>query len=607
MRRRGLMTLGALVLVAAPASAWGVLDVTLVSRSDAGANPPGAVAPGAVSGDGSRIVFASPDPLTGIPSVPGRQLYVRDTGSGRTLLASSSREAVAAGAPVDLRASGAPAAAISLDGRFVVFSSSAANLTPEDTDGGARDVFRKDLLTGAVRLVSTTAAGGSTADAVEGLPDMSGDGARVVFSTGVAADVWADSTGSQPDLVVRDLLRGGVTLASVGVDGAPLVGPFGPPSISADGWTVAFTSGGTVMVRDLRAAVTRVVGPGTAPDLSGDGRTVVYAGAGAVMISDTLVPAPRALAAVGADPLISADGMRAAFTSSVDLTPDDTNGQTDVYVRDVAAASPERVSRRPSAPVQVNRASDMPTLAPAGGAVAFRLDDGPLSSASLAVDDVDLAPDALVATLPPTDVAGPLIQAQPVPETAAAAADVAGTVTDPSGIAALVVGGARARVGADGRFAVNLNLAAGSNPVAVRAIDGAGNASTAQVVVVRTRVDRAPATAAPRATALRVIVQRLPKRRSRTLVRFTLAAPATRVWVRLARRTPRVGRPPAYLPVSGPRRVVATVGVQTALLSAKPFPLGIYQVRVTVVSPLGARVTTLRYVVRRAAPAPSRR
>lgn len=602
MRPRTLLIGGVTALLAVPvASAAGVLDITLLSRSDAGANPAGPVNAGAPSGDGSRTLFASPDTLAAGGAVPARQLYVRDTAAGHTLLASSTRTGVPASAPVDLRPDGRVAAAISADGRFVVFSTTAGNLTPADTDGAARDVVRKDLATGVVRLVSTTAAGTSGAAPVTGLPDVSADGHRVVFSTGAATDIWDDTTGAQADLVVRDLLRGGVVPAGIGPDGAPLPGPFGPPAISADGWSVAFEHAGTVMVRDLRAGVTRIIGAGDAPDLSGDGRVVVYRFGGHVVAADTASPAPRVLDATQDPPTVSTDGTRVAFTSPVDTAPGDANGLPDVYVRDLAAATPALAARPPLTP-DVFRTSDTPTIAPNGGAVALRLDDGPAPSASPAAGDTDAAPDALLATLPPTDATGPSITASAVPESQSAAADVVGTVADPSGIAAVVVAGTRARVGADGRFAVNLNLAVGPNPVSVRAIDGAGNASATTVTVTRTRASRAAAALAPRATGLLVVSQR-----TRTLVRFRLAARAQRVWVQLARRTPRAGRPPVYLPVGPPRRVGGTAGRRAAILSPKPLRTGIYQVRVTVISPAGTRVSTIRHVVTRPPVVPKRR
>ena len=48
--------------------------------------------------------------------------------------------------------------AISADGRFVAFTSTASNLVPGDTNG-IEDVFVKDLQTGAVTLVSAAANG----------------------------------------------------------------------------------------------------------------------------------------------------------------------------------------------------------------------------------------------------------------------------------------------------------------------------------------------------------------------------------------------------------------------------------------------------------------
>jgi len=603
VRRSALTIPGALALVAALAApAHALTDVSVASRSDAGANPPGPVNVGSPSGDGSRILFASPDTLAATAPVPARQLYVRDVHAGRTLIVSAARDGRPADAAVEVLPDGRVAAAISADGRFAVFSSRATNLDGADADGGGRDVFRKDLVTGVVRVVSTTVTGAPGPTDVAGDPDVSADGARVVFSTGAATDIWNDTTGAHPDLVVRDLLRGGVAPVSIGPDGVPLTGPLGAFAISADGWTVVFESAGTVMARDLRSGPTRVIGPGTAPDVSGDGRVVVYEHDGRVWVSEAGAPAPRVLQEAATSPTVSADGRRVAFVSTADTAAGDANGQPDAYVRDLTATAAARVSRRVAAPEDVARAATTPIIAANGGAVAFGLNDGPAPSASPAPLDQDLAPDALVATLAPTDVGGPVIHASVVPETASSGADVSGVVTDPSGVASLVVAGTRVQVGADGRFSVNLNLAVGVNTIAVRAADGAGNVAAGSLGVTRVWSGRVAATAVPRATRLRVVEQRINRKTTRTLVRFTLAPRASRVWVRVAQRMPRPGSTPAYVPLVGPRAVSGVAGSRGALLLRRPLRTGIYQVRVTVVSPAGTRVSTLRHIVRQPPP-----
>ena len=72
------------------------------------------------------------------------------------------------------------------------------------------------------------------------------------------------------------------------------------------------------------------------------------------------------------DPSISADGMHVAFMSfATNLVPGDTNGVSDVFVRDVAAGLTSRVSLRSNGS-QANDWSDQPSLSADGQLVAFR-------------------------------------------------------------------------------------------------------------------------------------------------------------------------------------------------------------------------------------------
>lgn len=87
-------------------------------------------------------------------------------------------------------------ARISADGRYVVFQSTASNLVAGDTNGNW-DVFRKDMLTGAIIRVSTGALGQQGDDHSEN-PDVSPDGRYVVFESG--ANLVSEDTGITWDI-----------------------------------------------------------------------------------------------------------------------------------------------------------------------------------------------------------------------------------------------------------------------------------------------------------------------------------------------------------------------------------------------------------------------
>ncbi len=595
MRRpRALIAFGLAVVGGAVPASGAIADLRLVSRSDSGANPGGTVSVSGVSGDGSRIAFTSADALAGPATGGVRQLYVRDIVSGRTLLASRTRAGQPANAAVDARSADTQGPSLSSDGRFAVFTSTASNLVAGDDDGGLRDVFRADLATGAVRLASTGDTGGLSTFAVDEGADMSGDGARIVYSR--------VGTAGGRELVVRDLLRGGEVIANVAGDGSSLPGPFGQASISADGRVVAFSSLGQIYVRYLDAGATVALGADAHPDLSGDGSVVVAVAGGVIRRTVVATGATASVATNGAEPRVSADGRRVAWTSLSDTVPGDTNGQPDTYVAFVGGAA-TRASERATAPVQVSRAATGPVLSADGGRLGFELDDGPSPSASLVTGDTDLSRDVIAGTMTPTDGIGPQIVAGVAAATTSGpTVTVSGRVTDPSGVVSVVVRGSRARVDSSGAFAVTLDLAAGTTAIPVRAVDGGGNASVVPVVVSRVLAQRLGILAAPRVTGLAVA-----KSGRRTLLRFRLDQRATRVWVRLYRRQAVVGGGFRFTGVGAARRLAGTPGARGGLLATAPLARGIYQARVTVVSARGTRVVAHRFVVRTAPPAPTKK
>ncbi len=590
MRREPLIALCGLALTAggAPAGA-AIADLQLASRAQSGANPSSPVTAGAVAGDGSRVAFTSADALEGQPVGGVRQVYVREPASGRTILVSRNRAGQPANAAVDAAGPSTRGPAVSADGRFVVFTSHASNLVAGDDDGGQRDVFRADLATGAIRLV-TAAPSGSSTDTVDDGVDVSADGTRVVYAR--------TPPGGDRQLVVRDLLRGGEIPVGVAPDGSALGGPFGQPDISPDGRVVAFSSGGQVYVRALDSGVTRHLGPGAQPDLSGDGSVVVFVDGATVRRAIVASREMVVMSTNGSQPRVSADGRRVAWTAFGDALAGDTNGVADVYVA-MAGGMPTRASERTTPPVQVARAATSPALSANGGRLAFELDDGPAPSQSLVTGDADLARDVLVGSMTPTDGAGPRITAgADAASTGGPVITVSGRVSDPSGVAYVLVRGARARVDAAGGFAVTLNLVGGSNTIPVRAMDGAGNVAQVPVVVSRTLLARIGVNGVPRASGLSVA-----RSARRTLVRFRLDRRATRVTVRLARRQPVAGGGSRFVPVGPARRLSGVAGARGGLLSTTPLKRGIYQVRLTVIAPQGARVVAHRFVVQVASPA----
>jgi Tol biopolymer transport system component len=636
MRRLAAMAaLSAVGGLAAAAALAAPGATTRVSVADNGAQSTAQSDGMAFSADGRFVAFTSTAKLTAADPGGKLQLYVRDRLTGHTLLASSSAAGVPANDSVDEDNINVPYA-LSGDGRYAVFASTATNLVPNDGNGAKKDVLRKDLDTGQVVLVNVNAAGQQPANGVFGDPDVSYDGSRVVFvdDGGAKSDLFPGDANNAQDIVLRDISAGTTTLVSQNTAGQEATLTSERPSISADGKVVSFeqpTDDTTMIPGDANAAsdilvrnlVTRttvqatIATDGTRPggasfsDLSGDGRDVVWSGGGKfdpandangandvyrrdlVTGTTTLVSTQNDSSAAGNQggerPVISADGSRVAFQSaSTDLVVPDANAaNADVYVRDVATRTTTRGSTT-SAGVQLTNPSTRAGISGNGGAVGFLFAD---AGQPMVPGDANAFQDVFVKELAPTDATGPPL-ALSAPADAATTTDPQVTVSgvvgaDPSGVVGATLNGAPLVLGAGGSFSATVPLGPGATTLTVRALDGAGNTSSAARTVTRSIPTPAGVAAAPplppaKATGLRVV-----RRGSLLVVRFRLTG-AARVTalllrpVRLRTKTPRT----RYLTVArrGPVSLFPGLRRLTIKLPKRLAPAR-YQVRVAVVGP----------------------
>ena len=105
--------------------------------------------------------------------------------------------------------------AVSADGRFVVFSSDASNLVAADGNG-TTDVFLRDRLLGTTTRVSEPVGGGD-ALGVSGYPSISEDGRWIAFSSD-AANLVAGDTNAANDVFVVNRQTGQISRVSLGWD-----------------------------------------------------------------------------------------------------------------------------------------------------------------------------------------------------------------------------------------------------------------------------------------------------------------------------------------------------------------------------------------------------
>ena len=238
------------------------------------------------------------------------------------------------------------------DGRYVAFTSTSDNLTGDDLSG--QQVYRKDLQTGVVTIVSRTAGGGG-GNGSSAKPSISADGQLIAYQS-VASDLVAQDNNAKTDIFVHN--AGVLTTMRVSVDamGADADDMSSEPSLSPDGRFVAYQSDATnlvagdtngvqdIFVRDLTTAATeRVSVDGTG--VQGDGNSLL--------------------------PSVSGDGMFVTFESAAgNLVLGDTNGRNDVFVRDVVNGTTLRVSRN-FAGGDLNGNSYAPTISRNGQSIVF--------------------------------------------------------------------------------------------------------------------------------------------------------------------------------------------------------------------------------------------
>ncbi len=226
--------------------------------------------------DGRFVLFAStannlvslnggnPLPVVGAQKF---NVFERDRINGTTTLISINLTASGGGNGDSLPT------AVSNDGRYALFESSAADLVSGDTNG-VTDVFLRDVWSNATVLISISTNGGVGNDVSRG-STLTPDGRYVAF-TSAATNLVANDNNGIADVFVRDWQNGLTRLASVGAKAASSPSVIGSesPDISADGRYVVFYSvatnlvpgvtnnGGEIYVRDLAASTTAWVSAG---------------------------------------------------------------------------------------------------------------------------------------------------------------------------------------------------------------------------------------------------------------------------------------------------------------------------------------------------------
>jgi Tol biopolymer transport system component len=276
-------------------------------------------------------------------------------------------------------------AAVTDDGRYVVFCSNATTLVPEETND-LYQVYLRDMIAGTTVLLSRSASG-VAGDRDTYSPTITPDGRYAAFESDSTNLVPGD-VNDERDIFVRDLQAGTIALISVDASSGPLNSGSYYPSMTPDGRYVAFASwasnvvagdtNGTydIYLRDTVAGTTILVSANSSgalgndesmnPRVSSDGRYVAFwslasnlVGGDSTYTADIFVRDTVAGTTICASvlasglpanswcgfPSISADGRFVAFDSYADnLVPGDANGLYDVFIRDTVAGTTVRAS-----------------------------------------------------------------------------------------------------------------------------------------------------------------------------------------------------------------------------------------------------------------------
>ena len=270
------------------------------------------------SADGTKVAFGAAATPTGV-----EQIWVKNLISGALTLVSTPGSGIS-GNDTSARPRLSP------DGTKVAFYSFASNLVAGDTNA-VDDTFVANLSTGVISRISTSATG-VQADVVTNPvdePSFSGDGNLVAFTSSASTLVAGDTNGVG-DIFVRNLTTGAISRVSTSATGAQSDNSSRRPVISPDGTKVTFYGPATNLVAGDTNAV--------------DDIFVKTLATGAIV---------RVTAANGVQPNLgsgradfSPDGTKLAFWSDATnlLTTADTNATTDVFVKNLTTGAVTLVS-----------------------------------------------------------------------------------------------------------------------------------------------------------------------------------------------------------------------------------------------------------------------
>ncbi|WP_206756009.1 DUF4347 domain-containing protein, partial [Phormidium sp. FACHB-592] len=403
---------------------------TLVSQTSNGnAGNGDSYAPSFFSSNGRVIFASSASDLTINDANDAADVFVYDATTNTNTLVSQRDPAL----PPSVSGGGSSSTspnALSADGRYVVFTSAAGNLVPNDNNN-AQDVFLRDRTTGITTLVSRTSTG-SSGNGSSGTPVISSDGRYIAFNSNASNLVVGDNNST--DTFLYDRIIGTTTLISRTSTGFTGTNFFYQPAINSDGRYVTFASTASNLVANdnnnttdvffwdrQTSNLTLVSHTTTAntgdqyssqPTISSDGRYVAFSSAASNLVAgdsnnaqdvfvwdrqtgDITLVSHTSTGSSGSshssNPVISGDGNYITFVSNAsNLVTGDNNSAGDIFLWERQTGSLTLVSRT-STGSSGNSSSTAPVISNDGRYVAFVSD-----ASNLTAGDSNLTADVYV-------------------------------------------------------------------------------------------------------------------------------------------------------------------------------------------------------------------
>ncbi len=290
-----------------------------------------------VSSDGSRIAFISPP--TG-----DSQLYLRVDGSRTAWVSQSEATPVPPPVPPPSPPTNVHLQGVSPDGRHVLFTTDSRLLDADTNDGPDLYLYTDSANPAVDANLQLISSSGQIDNAVSGTPvvGMSDDASRIYFHDANSSSLFLWDQGT-----VR-LVTGDLSRWTPGPTGQSLSNTDSDPGfarVSANGERLAFLSDSTRNNDQVHALTGELTGRHIEMylyDASSDTLKCVSCVKSGVAGSDAAVvpAATRGTASIflsGSRPrFLSSDGSRVFFATADALTPEDTNGLSDVYEYDAA-------------------------------------------------------------------------------------------------------------------------------------------------------------------------------------------------------------------------------------------------------------------------------